>query len=243
MKSNKAKNALTKNDFKILLSIDIGEIKGGVIPEGTEDSVKRLVKAGLMGDDNYITVEGIEKAEQLRGVLQRLRAGIPYTDRKRTNPKAAIEKVEMWHTGSVDHKSITMTMEGGFIFIGPPVKEMKRKKASKKHKAVLPGLITAIIDGTNDYMEAKPIVFQTDGEIDGLELVWLLGDKNKVAVQSMYYDFVVDRWPGCKFLLSGKFVAVKVVLKGKGITKDSIVALIMPFLPDVNMPEIKVGNE
>ena len=236
MKSNKAKNALTKNDFKILLSIDIGKIKSGVIPEGTEDSVKRLVKAGLMGDDNYITVEGIEKAEQLRGVLQRLRVGIPYTDRKRTNPKAAIEKVEMWHTGSVDHKS-------GFIFIGPPVKEMKRKKASKKHKAMLPGLITATIDGTDDYVEAKPIVFQTDGEIDGLELVWLLGNKNKVAIQSMYYDFVVDRWPGCKFLLSGEFVAVKVVLKGKGITKDNIVALIMPFSPDVDMSEIKVGNE
>jgi hypothetical protein len=84
-----------------------------------------------------------------------------------------------------------------------------------------------------DYEKVVPIYYQTDGKIDGLELVWLGGENGtKVAVQAMYYDFIAEKFPSAKFFAANKLEkAVKAVIKGKGITSDHVVAFIMQFKP------------
>lgn len=219
--------SLTKKDLALLIHID-KDPESDLVPEADE-RIKRLLKAGLIDESIDLTAEGVEAIERIQTLTEKLSRGIPMAERKQVDPEKVYtdRAVALWRTGTVGKKPVVT--DGTMIYVGKPVAGMKAEKGSTDARKMLPRIVA---QQKGDYVEVTPTYYQTNGKVLGIELVWLENKEAGVraAIQAMYYDFVLNKFPSAKWLATNEKVAVKASVKGKGITKDNVVALVMPYL-------------
>jgi hypothetical protein len=199
------------------------------------EPIQRLLKAGLIDERLNLTAEGRKTFNALLKKLDVLKKGVPFPTRKKRNPKAMYSpgiSANLWRTGSVAKKGVVTN--GQILFVGKPPKGMEHQQGSSDERQMFPSVVAEQVRGKA--IQVEPVFYQTSGSLDGPELVWLggaNGENVRVAIQAMYYDFVEAKYPSAKlFAQEDPKKAVQVRCPTKGVTKHSVVALIMPFLAE-----------
>jgi hypothetical protein len=217
---------VTKKDLKVLLDLDEA---GSDSWQLSNENVQNLLKAGLIDDAVNLTAEGVETIENVKAVLAKLKAGVPFAARKQNDPEAVYRDrpAAKWITGTVGGKAVVT--DNALLYVGKPVAGMLAMKGSSEARKKFP---KAVAKQKGNYVEVVPTYFQTEGTLDGFEAIWLGGENGtRVAMQTMYFDFIRDKFPSAKLFAAGNDKAIKARVKGKGVTDENVVAFVMPLNP------------
>jgi hypothetical protein len=196
-----------------------------------------------LAKEERLTQAGVDKAAAVNKLLAALKAGVPFSRRKKTDPKKLSfryldqrSELPPWVTSSVANKVFTTNRD--VMIFGTPDPWM----AANKKKGLGPNVLKLFTSmGKSDYHEVVPAWFQTDGLIEPeFSWIWLQspdtseGPTVRLMVATHYFDYLVDRFPTCRFFApEGVVPPIQLRVTNKGITKLNIVAILMP----VRVPE------
>ena len=194
------------------------------------DATVRLLDHALIDPGGKLTQKGLKVAENAAKKIAVLRKGIPFAKRAQPNPKALQEAGHVWHTGVLSKKPY-MT-DKSLLILGKPTGEMAASQGSPDLRQRVPSTISACA-AAKDMVQLDAYMLQMIdlAEADFTTLVWMVdtAQTTKVPIQLMYYDFIKDRYPSCRFYGSkGIFLSpLQARVTNRGLQKN-IVALIQP---------------
>jgi hypothetical protein len=203
----------------------------------SDETFQRLISANMINAGGLLTEHGRKTVVQLRATVGKLRQGVPFVMRVKTNAAAAERPTSSsigWFTAEIKKKQYITN--GALFLLGKPSKEMEAAPANAEQRQ---GIANAINSGTagkkTDYAQLSPKVYQVAG-IGGMELAWLFSEDDSIAmaIQAMFFDLIKERYPTATFWAHSKKAAAKETLvpiqarvTNRGL-KNNVVALVMP---------------
>ena len=206
------------------MMVDFGSVK----PLADPLSPDRLVDTGIVDHAGKFTEKGKAFYDKLSARIDELKKGVPLERRRLAEPKKLMEYECPWNTGTI--KKQTYFTNGELFVLGKPETVMKSKKGSSELRQAVPNTLRSSLAG--DFEEVFPAAWQTLVFGD-LEVIWLCNkeQKNPVAMQTMYFDYLNKRFPKGKYFNAVEPTAstpIQIRVRNKGI-KNNVCALIMPF--------------
>lgn len=193
-------------------------------------SFKKLFDAGLIRADGFLTENGQKVHSRLNEYEAKLKAGIPFADRKADDRLRAYksEGSTGWFEATLNKKAIASN--GEVILWGKPPKAVEmvgvpgvtRQKLQNAIKKLRSRLKKEVIE------LPEPLIYQINC-LDGVEVVHLAGDGVRVTVQAKYYDLMLEKKPESRAVTNSDREAVFFMEASEKKGYHGIVGLVMPF--------------
>lgn len=198
---------------------NILEIKNRTVIQNPE-TYSRLIDSKIIDKAGKLTVLGIKQAETVIATETKLKKGIPITERKKSDIGGINSNDNKWiHKKIKDgEKDIEVTACGACIYKGKPIMSTI-KKVSFTDKSILDNLSPKL-----KLERLVPHKYQISS-LDGIKVIWFKLKSDYVAIQSCYYDLIVDLFKDDEFLFYGTGEMESVYVK----IGNEVVAVLAPF--------------
>jgi hypothetical protein len=242
---------LSFDDLIFLWEADQKRNKVNVASSLAQDAIPTLLEKGLINEDGYFTDLGIKAHKKIMDFFARMEKGIPLEERVRNDVKKAVQAksgIMGWVFG--EYLKQTYCTNSDIILVGKPVKPMRAAQGLSSTRSAAAAVIKSSLAAGKplDFVELHPFAFQFCPE-SHTQFLWMESHPRgsaellQYAIQAMYYDYIMDRFPKASFYINykkeEKFKPIQVRVTNRGWR--NVVALIMP-LDDTGMKVPNLGE-
>ena len=227
---------MSELSFDDLLVLNRADLKREVLDMKSlsdESSLVRFVEVGLADDEGKLSKKGLKMVEALRTLMEGFVKGVPMDKRIRNEHKEAEHPNSSsmgWIFGECRKKAYITNSE--MLLIGRPTKSMRATEGKSSTRQSISNMLTSNCAGRpSEFTELLPFAFQLDKETN-TQFIWMKSKDGEViqAIQSMYYDLALQRYPTATFHVNvkkeTKYPSIQVRVTNRG-WKNNVVGFIM----------------
>jgi hypothetical protein len=158
-----------------------------------------------------LTSKGKKFVSQLKIHLEKLRDGIPFPKDKKLDPLKIMEAPGPWFTGSVKKK--VYVTNGKFMCFAKPYSRMKAEKGTSELRHKIGSLVLSAAKNSAFNLQVFPSTLQRYSLADIPILHFTSKDKKyRAAINQVYYEYLVHKFPSTTFFTSGKKIDGKTAM-------------------------------